>query len=233
MIEEQRPPTEPIPCRMAYEAWAATYDTNNNNLRDLDAAVLRGVGLPLTGKSVIEIGAGTGKNTVYLAAHAHSVLAIDFSPAMLEVARNRVSAENVRFIEHDLTRRWPVADDRADIVVGNLVLEHIAELASIFAEAYRTLKPNGLLFFCELHPYRQLRGAQAQFECKGRICLVEAHIHGISDYVNLAVQAGFELVNLGEWTDTAFSYSQASDGFPRLLSALFRRRDQTLNQCGE
>ncbi len=103
MDEELRLTSDVVPARAAYEAWAATYDTQANATRDLDAAVLRAAGLSLDGQTIIEIGAGTGKNTAYLAAHASSVLSLDFSAAMLARARERVPGGHVRFVEHDVT----------------------------------------------------------------------------------------------------------------------------------
>ncbi len=193
--------SDTAPARTAYEAWAATYDIQVNATRDLDAAVLRGAGLPLEGQAVIEIGAGTGKNTAYLAEHARSVLALDLSPAMLARARERVPGDNVRSAEHDITRSWPAGDGGADIVVGNLVLEHVADLRPVLAEAHRVLRPGGLLFLCELHPYRQLCGAQAQFDDGRRLVLAEAYPHAVSDYVNAALDVGFDLARLDEWRD--------------------------------
>ena len=211
------------PVRAAYEAWAGTYDTQANATRDLDAAVLRASGLPLDGQDVIEIGAGTGKNTVFLAAHARSVLALDLSPAMLAQARQRVPDAHVRFTEHDITRPWPAADGQAGLVVGNLVLEHVAGLPPVFAEAHRVLQPGGLLFLCELHPYRQWCGAQAQFPDGDRVTFVEAYRHDVSDYVNAAVSAGFAVGRLGGWRDPSAGGGSTSLATPRLLSMLFCR----------
>lgn len=212
------------PTRTAYEAWAATYDTQANATRDLDAVVLRGAGLPLEGRAVIEIGAGTGKNTAYLAEHARSVLAFDLSPAMLARARERVSGRHVRFVEHDITRPWPAGDGEADVVVGDLVLEHIADLRPVLAEAHRVLRPGGWLFLCELHPYRQLCGARARLDDGKRSVPVEAHPHAVSDYVNAGLDAGFDVARLGEWQDTRADPGHVTPAVPRLLSVLFRRR---------
>jgi malonyl-CoA O-methyltransferase len=214
--------TAPLPARAAYDEWAATYDAQANATRDLDAAVLRRAGLPLAGRDVIEIGAGTGKNTCWLAEHARSVLALDFSPAMLARARERVRDGHVRFALHDVTRPWPVADEAADIVVGNLVLEHVADLRPVFAEAGRALRPGGLLFVCELHPYRQLQGAQARFPSGEGLVPVEAYPHMVAEYVNGALACGFALLRLDEWQEGAAGPEAATSGLPRLLSALFR-----------
>jgi SAM-dependent methyltransferase len=146
---------------------------------------------------------------------------LDFSPGMLDVARRRVRAAHVRFVEHDITRPWPVEPASCDVVVGNLVLEHVRELGPIYAEAARALRPGGQLFFCELHPYRQLRGGQAHFEDADtkEIVPVTAFQHTVSEYVNGGLGAGFQLRMLGEYADE----SATSDTVPRLLSVLFER----------
>jgi malonyl-CoA O-methyltransferase len=213
----------PMAVRDAYDAWAATYDAQDNDTRDLDAAVLREAGLPFEGEMVVELGPGTGKNTRYFAAHARSVLALDLSPGMLARARELVLDAHVSFVEHDITLPWPVASGRAGIVAGNLVLEHVADLRPVFVEGCRVLRPGGLMFVCELHPYRQLRGVQARFRSGQEWVPVEAYPHTVAEYVNTALASGFELVRLDEWQDGSCGPLPASAGEPRLLSLLFRR----------
>ena len=206
----------------AYDRWSASYDTDANLTRDLDARVLREAPLQLSGKRVLELGCGTGKNTEWLAANARSVTALDFSPGMLARAHQRVTTTNVRFAEHDIRNPLPLDDESVDIVVGNLVLEHVDELASVFAEAARVLAIGGQFFFCELHPYRQLRGGQAHFAdaTSGDTVVVTAYRHTTSEFVNAAIGAGLTLVSLGEW----FDEGAPPDTAPRLLSLLCERR---------
>jgi ubiquinone/menaquinone biosynthesis C-methylase UbiE len=194
----------------AYDEWAQSYDGMDNATRDLDGRVLR-ESLDVRGLDVVEVGAGTGKNTTWLAAHARSVVALDFSAGMLAKARERVTASSVRFVEHDIRNRWPLDDAAADVVTFNLVLEHIAELAPVFAEVARVLRPGGIVYVCELHPYRQLQGGQAQFVADdGRAVLVNAWRHDVADYVNAAIGAGLHVRELREVRDDG-------GAIPRLL----------------
>ena len=205
----------------AYDRWSATYDSDVNATRDLDAVVLRRSALNLEGKRVVELGCGTGKNTGWIANAAAGVTALDFSAGMLSHARQRVSASHVRFVYHDLRNPWPLEDQSADVIIGNLVLEHVGALAPIFAEAARVLTPGGQLYLCELHPYRQLRGGQAHFAdaATGQVVALAAYLHSTSEYVNTGIAAGFTLDALGEWTE-----GEADEPAPpRLLSLLFRR----------
>jgi malonyl-CoA O-methyltransferase len=205
----------------AYDRWSRQYDLDRNTTRDLDALVVRRAPLRLAGARVVELGCGTGKNSEWLASQAREVVALDFSPGMLDVARRRVRAANVRFVEHDITRPWPVEHGSADVVVGDLVLEHVRDLAPVYREAVRVLRPGGQLFLCELHPYRQLRGGQAHFVdlARDETVSVSAFRHTVSEYVNGALAAGLAVRALGEWVEDDAS----SDALPRLLSILFER----------
>jgi malonyl-CoA O-methyltransferase len=206
----------------AYDRWAASYDADRNRTRDLDAAVVRGAPLGVAGADVLELGCGTGKNTVWLADSARSLLALDFSPGMLERARERVgAARHVRFAEHDITHAWPAPDESIDVVVGNLVLEHVADLAPVYREAARVLRPGGRLWLCELHPERQRRGGQAHFTdaASGESVRVAAYVHSIAEYVNGGIAAGLELRALGEWVEAGAEAGAP----PRLVSVLFER----------
>jgi ubiquinone/menaquinone biosynthesis C-methylase UbiE len=224
-MSESFSPTEPSPVAAAYDRWAASYDDDRNATRDLDARIVREAPLLLEGRDVVELGCGTGKNTVWLAGRARSLVALDFSDGMLARARQRLAAEPpgaaVRFVRHDVRERWPVADAGADVVVGNLVLEHVADLAPVYAEAARVLRPDGQLLLCELHPERQRRGGQAHFTeaATGDTVHVPAHRHTVGAYVNAGIAAGLALRQLGEWVEEGAD----PDAPPRLVSVLFER----------
>jgi malonyl-CoA O-methyltransferase len=163
----------------AYDRWSAQYDADVNRTRDLDGAVLRAGQVAPGGLDVLELGCGTGKNTRWLAT-ARSLHALDFSDGMLAQARAAVPDPHVRFTRHDLRLPWPVADRSVDLIVGNLVLEHIERLDPVFAEVARVLRPGGTLYLCELHPFRQARGGPGSLHRRRRQhgSCARAHAHG-------------------------------------------------------
>jgi len=132
-----------------------------------------------------------------------------------------VNNPRVRFVQHDVRRKWPLPDASADTVVAILILEHVARLDTFFAEATRVLVGGGSFFLCELHPMRQLTGGQAQFSNTrtGERQRIAAFLHDVSEYVNTGLAAGFVLQDLGEWRDA----DAPINSMPRLLSLHFQR----------
>ena len=182
----------------AYDDWSSSYDMDENLTRDLDQQITREALSDRHFDSILELGCGTGKNTVFLSQIGKRVEALDFSQGMIDKARQKVRAENVRFRQTDLTRTWPVESGSCDLVVCNLVLEHIEDLAFIFAETSRVLERNGTFLLNELHPFRQYEGKKARFEGKNGTMEIPAFVHHISDFVKAALKGDLRLIKLDE-----------------------------------
>ena len=202
----------------AYAEWAHTYDNDLNLTRDLDEQVMRQTFGGARYQAVLEIGCGTGKNTALLAGISDSVQALDFSEAMMEQARRRIPSANVNFTIADITDTWPVAASSINLISCNLVLEHIENLSSIFAEAARVLVTGGLFFVSELHPFRQYRGTQASFQRQGETRTIDAFVHDITDFIEAALSHQLTLETINEWR-----HEQDRDKPPRLISFLFKK----------
>ena len=203
----------------AYDRWSRSYDTNENKTRDLDEIVTRTVLSKYPFNKVVELGCGTGKNSAWLLNNADEVIGLDFSPAMLDIARQKIDASNVQFFEADITQPWPVTDASADLITCNLVLEHIETLFPVFQQAYNKLLPGGIFFIVELHPYKQYNGSQAQFTTDQGVELVDVYVHHTSEYTDAAKISGYQLVELAEW----FDEDKSSSKIPRLISFVFRK----------
>lgn len=202
----------------AYNEWSELYDSNINRTRDLDAQVMR---LLLNGQrfpSILEIGCGTGKNTEFLATLGDNVLAFDFSEKMLAKARQKVTADHVRFEMVDITQPWNCKNDSFNLITCNLVLEHIGNLDHIFAEAARTLRSGGQFLVNELHPFKQYGGTKARFERGTDIIEVDVFIHHISEFIHAAEKNGLKLLKFDEvW------HEEDAGKPPRLVSFVFKK----------
>ena len=202
----------------AYNEWSETYDTDQNLTRDLDQKVTREALANLHVDSILEIGCGTGKNTTFLAQVGTRVHAIDFSEGMIEKAKEKVKAGNVRFSVADLTQPWPCEARDYNLIVCNLVLEHIQDLSFIFSQAFRVLDNQGTFLINELHPFRQYEGKKARFDRGEGVMEIPAFVHHISDFLNAAATNELRLVKLNEWW-----HEQDEGKPPRIVSFLFEK----------
>jgi len=113
-----------------------------------------GCGLPTqfakinTGDVVIDLGSGAG-NDCFIARHetgnSGKVIGIDFTPAMIEKARNNAEMRgynNVEFRQGDI-EKMPLTSNIADVVVSNCVLNLVPNKDGVFKEIFRVLKPGG------------------------------------------------------------------------------------------
>jgi len=202
----------------AYNEWSEIYDTNTNFTRDLDQKVTRATLADQHFHSILELGCGTGKNTAFLVQIGMRVHALDFSQGMIEKAKEKVKAENIRFEMADLTKPWPCEYEAYDLIICNLVLEHIADLTHIFSEATRTLQPQGRFFINELHPFKQYKGTRARFEREAETIEVGVFVHHLSDFTNAASASGLKLVKFNEYW-----HAEDQNKPPRLVSLLFEK----------
>ena len=216
---------DPASVEAIYDRWAASYDTDRNPTRDLDASVVRRKAPDFNDCDVLELGPGTGKNTIWLAKRARSVIGLDASAGMLAIARARIEtagvAKAVQLIQHDIQTEWPIADESIDVIVVDLVLEHVERVGPVFAEAARVLRFDGSVFICELHPIRQYLGGRAHFVDPESKHVVDVPVfrHTVSEFVNGGIDAGLMVERLDDWFD-----ADRADAPPRLLSMLFRKR---------
>jgi ubiquinone/menaquinone biosynthesis C-methylase UbiE len=153
------------------------------------------------GRRVLEVGCGTGAQTIHLAANSPEadIVSVDVSPASLEQARHKVEAagyRNVTFQRADLFD-LPFADASFDDLFVCFVLEHLAEPERALAAVRRVLRPGGSITVIEgdhgswyCHPQSELatRTVQCLIEIQARLggdSLIGRRIYP------LMVEAGF------------------------------------------
>lgn len=205
--------------KKAYNSWSETYDTDVNLTRDLDETATRESLQGISYGRTLELGCGTGKNTSFLSGISEQIWAVDFSEGMISRAKEKLRSGNVTFSLADITKPWPFSDGTFDLIVSNLVLEHIEELDFIFSEASRTLKKGGAFFVCELHPFRQYQGKKARFERGDKTIEIQAYVHDISDFLASSKRSRLNLKDLREWRHE----KDEAQGVPRLISFRFEK----------
>ena len=137
-----------------YEALVAREDYRGNIPRAIDGIIR------VDGLDVLDLGAGTGRLTLILAARARSIYAFDVSAEMLRVCRQRLLASGLQNWQVQLAdhRRLPLPDHSADLAVSGWSVSYLAvwdqeqgeaELDRWLAEMRRVLRPGGTIILFE------------------------------------------------------------------------------------
>ncbi|MFN2543758.1 MAG: class I SAM-dependent methyltransferase [Actinomycetota bacterium] len=130
--------------------FAAFFDRMSRSAEKRGMAELRRDLLSSARGTVVEIGAGTGRNFSHYPAAVTEVVAIEPDPNMLKRARPAAEEAPVKVrVEQATAERLSLDDDVADTVVATLVFCTIPDPAGALAEIRRVLKPEGRFLFLE------------------------------------------------------------------------------------
>jgi len=101
---------------------------------------------PVRGRRVLEVGAGSGRDSVALAAEGAHAFVLDYSMASLEVARRVAEREGqrVHLVRADALR-LPFRDGTFDVVFHQGLLEHFRDPLPLLRENVRVLGDRGAL----------------------------------------------------------------------------------------
>jgi len=152
------------------------------------------------GEMVVDLGSGGGFDCFLAAARVGDtgrVIGVDMTPEMVSKARlnaRKAEIENVEFrlgeIEH-----LPVADETADIVISNCVINLSPDKEAVYREAFRVLKPGGRLSVSDI-----LAKGPLPEEIRENLALVSACIGGaatVDETEQLLHETGFTGVKIG------------------------------------
>ncbi len=151
------------------------------------------------GEVVVDLGCGGGFDC-FLASkevgETGQVIGVDMTPEMVGKAREnleKVAASNVEFrlgeIEH-----LPVADNSADIIMSNCVINLSPDKEKVYMDAFRVLKPGGRLAISDI-----VATAPIPEEVRQNMALVAACIGGaetIDNTVNILNKVGFHNIKI-------------------------------------
>jgi SAM-dependent methyltransferase len=126
------------------------------SLPEGESALSYGCGDPITlasllpGQTVLDLGSGAGLDCFFAAkqvGETGKVIGVDMTPEMLEQARGsakRLNIQNVEF-RQGYIEELPVDSHSVDVIISNCVINLSPVKESVFAEAFRVLKPGGKL----------------------------------------------------------------------------------------
>lgn len=191
---------EMVPTREGYDRWAEIYDDEANPLVMIEEPeVIRALG-EVAGRTVLDVGCGTGRHALRLANAGAKVTGVDFSEGMLDRARAKPGAGAVRFVHQDASGALPFEAESFDRVISCLVVDHVRDLPGFFGELRRVCRADGFIVVSVMHPAMMLKGVQARFHDPrtGARVFPESVANQISDYVMGALAAGLRIRHLSE-----------------------------------
>lgn len=156
----------------------------------------------VAGKLVLDAGCGMGRHARQIAPHVGRVIAVDFSRAIDQAARNVEDLPNVDCVQADLMS-LPVADAAFDFVYSLGVLHHLVETDRALAGLVRKLRPGGRL---RVYLYWKRKGWSGRLLTLVRVTR------------RLTIRLPFRLLRGGCWLLSLFLYLVVIAPY-RLLSA--------------
>ncbi len=129
-----------------YDKYASSYDKKTTFLNSFERGAIESLTGDLSGKTILDAGAGTGRVFDLLEKRgtledAKGIYAIDISKNMLGILKKK---HPQTVITHGDMQAMPYKDDTFDIVVAAFAIVHLKSLEDFFNEIYRVLKSGGL-----------------------------------------------------------------------------------------
>jgi SAM-dependent methyltransferase len=186
-----------VDVRTGYGEWVATYEDTVEDTMDIALLdELRTVGW--AGAVVADLGCGTGRTGTWMRDHGvEAIDGVDLTPEMLEVARALGVYRSLR--EGDVADTG-LEPDAYDIVMTCLVDEHLADVAPLYAEAFRLARAGGTYVLVGFHPhFIMAAGMPTHFDsASGEPVAIHTYVHLLSDHVTAGLGAGWQLAEMHE-----------------------------------
>lgn len=131
-----------------YDMAAQFYDEKEKYLNSFEQGKIVPLLGDITNKTVLDVGAGTGRLSLSLASKGAQVTALDVSPKMLEAIQRK--NKNIQTIVGD-AESLPFGDNSFDMVTAAFLIVHLKDLRLFFDEVYRILKDGGVFMVTNIN----------------------------------------------------------------------------------
>lgn len=186
------------------------------------------------GETVIDLGSGGGVDCFLAARKVGAkgrVLGVDMTPEMIDKARENARKGDYKNVEFRLgeIENLPVADNTADVIVSNCVINLAPNKKRVFNEAFRTLKPGGRLMVSDIVLLKVIP-EPIKKKAHPASCVKGAILK--DKYIQTIEQVGFEDVRIIEETRDSFD-DVANDPNAQVIVADKKRGTQELKKVRE
>lgn len=155
------------------------------------------------GETVVDLGSGGGLDCFLASKKVGDkghVIGVDMTAEMLDKARTNCKKGRYKNVEFRLgeIENLPVADNTADVVISNCVVNLSPNKLRVFGEAFRVLKPGGRLMISDLVLLKNIPEDVKESVLAYVGCIAGAEMK--ADYVKMIGDAGFREVEVVEET---------------------------------
>ncbi len=196
---------QPCGCGCTSTSQQIGYSKNELSSVPAGADLNLGCGNPIAlaslkeGETVIDLGSGGGLDCFLASKKVGAkgkVIGIDMTAEMLERARANAKKGGYQNVEFRLgeIENMPVADNTADIIISNCVVNLSPDKQRVFNEAYRVLKSNGRLMISDMVLLKELPERVKSSVLAYVGCVAGADLK--EDYLGKIKQAGFRNVEV-------------------------------------
>lgn len=151
------------------------------------------------GETVVDLGSGGGFDC-FLSARAvgetGQVIGVDMTPVMIRKARanaEKLNATNVQFRLGEIEYP-PIADNTADVIISNCVINLSPDQPQVYREAFRILKSGGRLAISDMVASQPLTDEIRNDLAKYTGCMAGAPV--LDDLKNMLKEAGFTNIKI-------------------------------------
>jgi arsenite methyltransferase len=153
------------------------------------------------GETVLDLGSGGGLDCFLAARKVGSkgrVIGVDMTAEMLDRARANCKKGGYSNVEFRLgeIENLPVADDTADVLISNCVINLSPSKQRVFDEAFRVLKPGGRLMISDIVLLEEISEDVKRNVLAYVGCIAGAEMK--DNYVKMIKDAGFSQVEIIE-----------------------------------
>lgn len=185
--DDAPPPRVPDSCiQQLYQRFSSFFDTNLRDelgyqgperMRDLIVDVTAN----RSGLTTLDLGCGTGLSGVAFRQFSASLVGVDLSPEMVELARNRDIYDALEVEEITSWLRQP--RDHFDVIVACDTLIYFGDLRQVIVPATELLEPGGIIAFSlekgDRHPFH--------LTDSGRYAHHPTHVREVADDAGLTI----------------------------------------------
>jgi len=99
---------------------------------------------------IMDFGVGTGLLSYFIAPYVHTIVAVDNSPSMLEVFKEKSPEFECKTEVLELDLSQDDIDEKFNGIISSMTIHHLEDTKALFTKLYNMLEENGFIAIADL-----------------------------------------------------------------------------------